>query len=107
MTQNKNLNPLLNLRINYISTRSAPQTVSAKNFLIIALCNSSASSLLEIISFLVADYLPAWRLHQMLFIKTFIDHSSKFIDHSSFPNESVENAEIYKPILNKKITTHE
>ena len=65
MTQNKNLNPLLNLPINYISTRSAPQTLSAKskctflNFLIIALCNSSASSLLEIISFLVADYLPA------------------------------------------------
>ena len=61
MTQNKNLKPLLNLPINCISTRSGPQTLSTKgectflNFLIIALCNY----LLEIFSFLVADYLPA------------------------------------------------
>ena len=65
MTQNKNLKPLLNLPINCISTRSGPQTLSTKgectflNFLIIALCNSSASFLLEILSFLVAAYLPA------------------------------------------------
>ena len=30
ITHNENLNPLLNLRINYISPRSAPQTLSIK-----------------------------------------------------------------------------
>ena len=61
ITQNKNLNPLLNLLINCISDRSAPQILSIKddctflflNFLVIGLCNSSANSLLEIILFLI------------------------------------------------------
>ena len=61
ITQNKSLNPLLNLFINCISARSAPQILSIKgectflllNFLIIGSCNSSANSLLEIISFLL------------------------------------------------------
>ena len=58
ITHNKNLNPLFNLLINCISTRSAPQTLSIKvqcSFLIIRLCNSSANSLFQIFSFLIAD----------------------------------------------------
>ena len=59
ITHNKNLNLLLNLLINYISVRSAPQILSIKddstflfsNFLIVGLCNSSANSLLQIILF--------------------------------------------------------
>ena len=59
-TQNKNLNSLFNLLINYVSARSVPQILSVKdegtflfsNFLIIGFCNSSANSLLDIISFL-------------------------------------------------------
>ena len=54
------LNPLLHLFINCISARSAPQILPIKgeytflflNCLIIGLCNSSANSLLNIISFL-------------------------------------------------------
>ena len=61
ITQNENLNLLLNVIINGISARSAPQILSIKvdftflflNFLIIALCNSSANSLLEMILFLI------------------------------------------------------
>ena len=60
IADNKNLNPLLNLLINCICARSMTQTLSIKeytflliNFLIIGLCNSSANSLLEIISFLI------------------------------------------------------
>ena len=57
MTLNKSLNPLLNLLINCISTKSEPQILSVEgectflllNFLIIGLCNS----LLGIISFLI------------------------------------------------------
>ena len=57
---NKNLNPLLNLLINCLSTRSAPQILSIKdvctflflNFLIIHLCNYCANSLLDINLFL-------------------------------------------------------
>ena len=68
-THNKNLNPLLNLLINCISARSAPQILSIKgdstflllNFIITGLCNSSANScvaefkgrLFEIFSFLI------------------------------------------------------
>ena len=64
ITHNKKRIPLLNLLINYISARSAPQILSIKDectfifviFLIIGLCNSSANSsansLLEIFSFL-------------------------------------------------------
>ena len=60
ITHNKNLNPILNLLINCISARTAPQILSIKvectflffNFLIIGLCNSSANSLLEIFSYL-------------------------------------------------------
>ena len=60
ITHNKNVNPLLNLLINRISARSAPQILSVKgectflflNFLIMGLCDSSAYSLLDIISFL-------------------------------------------------------
>ena len=55
-----NLNSFLNLLINFISTRSAPQILSMKaectflfvNFLIIDLCDSSVNSLLDIILFL-------------------------------------------------------
>ena len=62
ITHNKNLNPLVNLLIKFISARSAPQILSLKNesnflflnFLIIGLCDSSANSLLDIISFLIA-----------------------------------------------------
>ena len=59
ITHNKNLNSLLNLLINCISANSAPQMLSMKgectflliNFLLFALCNSSANSLLEIFLF--------------------------------------------------------
>ena len=59
ITHNENLNPLLNLLINFIPARSAPRILSLKvectflfsNFLIIGSCNSSANSLLEIFSF--------------------------------------------------------
>ena len=55
MTHNKNLNILLNLLINCISAKSAPQILSIKGectfllsfFLIIGLCNSSANSYKE------------------------------------------------------------
>ena len=58
---NKNLNALLNLLVNCISTRSASQILSRKgeftfrflNVLIIGLCNSSADSLVQICSFLI------------------------------------------------------
>ena len=51
ITHNKNLNLLLNLLINCISVRSAPQLLSIKgdctflllNFLIIGLCNPSVN----------------------------------------------------------------
>ena len=51
ITHNKNVNSLLNLLINCISARSAPQILSIKvdftfillNFLIIGLCNSSTN----------------------------------------------------------------
>ena len=60
ITQNKNLNPSLNLLNNCISAKSALQILSRKsectflfsNVLIIGLCNSSAKTLLAIISFL-------------------------------------------------------
>ena len=63
ITHNENLNPLLNLLINCISARSAPQILSIKvdctfiflDFLIIGLCNSSANSLFDIFLFLIAD----------------------------------------------------
>ena len=56
---NKNLNCLLDLLINCISARSAPQILSIKgdrtllfsNFLKTALCNSSANCFFEIFSF--------------------------------------------------------
>ena len=62
-THNKNLNSLLNLLINCMYARSAPQILSIKdecnflllNFVIIGLCNSSANSLLDLISFLTAN----------------------------------------------------
>ena len=62
MTHNKNLNSFLNLLINYILARSAPQLFSLKdgctfrflNFVKFALCNSSANYLLfKISSFLI------------------------------------------------------
>ena len=61
ITHNKNLNPLLNLLINYIFARFAPQILSVKvastflflDILIVGLFNFSANSLLEIISFLI------------------------------------------------------
>ena len=54
--------PLLNVLINCISARSAPQIMSTKdkytfrflNLLITDLCNSSADSSLDLISFLIA-----------------------------------------------------
>ena len=59
ITHNKNLNPLLNLLINYIYAKSAPQILSVKgectflllNFLMIGNC--SVNSLLEIVLFLI------------------------------------------------------
>ena len=61
ITHNKNLNPVLDLLINCISAKSAPQILSIKgdctflslNVLIIGLCNSSANSLLEKFSFVI------------------------------------------------------
>ena len=61
ITHNKHLNTLLNLLIKYIPARSALQILSIQGeptffflkFLIIGLCNSSANSLLEIISFTI------------------------------------------------------
>ena len=63
ITQNKSLNPLLNLLINCKPARSAPRILSIKGectflflkFLIIVLCNSAANSLFEIFSVLIAD----------------------------------------------------
>ena len=63
ITHNKNLNPLLNLLINSISARSAPQVLSIKgecallfsDFLIIGLCISSANSFLETIAFSIMN----------------------------------------------------
>ena len=74
-THNKNLNSLLSLLINCISARSAAQILFIKgqctflflDFLIIGLCNSSVSSLLEIISFLTVP-------PEVFFIKKFISH---------------------------------
>ena len=71
----KNLNPLLNLLINYISARSAPQILSIKgdctflflNFLIIGLCNSSANCWSDIFSFLIP-------LPEVFLLKRIIDH---------------------------------
>ena len=73
ITHNKNINPLLNLLISCVSTRSAPQILSIKgdctflflNFLIIGLCNSSADSLFEIFSFLIA--LPEFLFYQKIY----------------------------------------
>ena len=75
ITHNENLNPLVNLLINCISAKSAPQILSIKgectflllNFLIICLCNSSANSSLEIFSFLIP-------LPEDFFIEKFINH---------------------------------
>ena len=63
--------PLFDLLINCIPARSLPQTLSIKsectfllsNFLITGSCNSSASSLLEIISFLIADLFRVWSIN--------------------------------------------
>ena len=62
IVHNKHLNPLSNLLANCISARSPPQILPMKgectfllsSFLIIGLCNSSANSLLDTISFLVS-----------------------------------------------------
>ena len=59
MTHNKNLNLLLNLRIDCLSAKSALQILSIQvkctflllKFLINGLCNSSANSLSEIFLF--------------------------------------------------------
>ena len=61
ITPNKNLNPVFDLLIICISAKSAPQILSIKgdctflslNILIIGLCNSFASSLLEKFSFVI------------------------------------------------------
>ena len=61
ITHNKHLNTLINLLIKCIPARSAPQILSIQDeptfflvkFLIIGLCNSSANSLLETISFTI------------------------------------------------------
>ena len=61
LKHNKNLNPISDLLINCIAAKSKIQILSVKgectylslNFLIIGLCNSSANSLLEIVSFFV------------------------------------------------------
>ena len=63
MTHNKKQISLSNLLINCISARSAPQIFFIKGestfrfckFLMIGLCNSSANSLLDTSSFLIAD----------------------------------------------------
>ena len=87
ITHNKDLNPLINLIINCISARSAPQILSIKgectfhllNFLIISFCNSSADCLFEIFSFLIPlpevfyqkIYRPLKRVHDIHLILDF------------------------------------
>ena len=64
IAENKNINHLLNLLINCISTRSATHVLSLKgectfllsNFLVIILHNSSGNLLLEIFSFLTVPH---------------------------------------------------
>ena len=78
MVHNKTRNPLLNLLINCISTRSAPQTLSLKNvytfrfsnFLTIGLCNSSANCLFDKISSLTPAIVD-------LLSKKFLKHCRK------------------------------
>ena len=78
ITYNKKRILLLDLLINWISARSAPQILSIKgqyafrflNFLIIGLCNSSPNSWFDIFSFLTASA-------GISFMKTFINHWSK------------------------------
>ena len=61
ITHNNNLNPLLNLFMNSIYAKSAPEILSINvectflllNFPITALCNSSANYLFVIFSFLI------------------------------------------------------
>ena len=63
ITHNKKRIHLLNLLISCISARSVPQTLSIKaectflfsNLQIIGSCNSSANSLLDTLSFLIAE----------------------------------------------------
>ena len=72
ITRNKNLNPLLNLLINYISASSSTQILSIKgnctflfsNFLVICLCNSSINYILGIISFLINHCRPLKQVHK-------------------------------------------
>ena len=67
MIDNKKLITLLNLLVNYISARSAPEILSIigecgflfSNFLIIDLRNSSANSLFHMFSFLTANLFRA------------------------------------------------
>ena len=74
IAHSKNLNPSLNLIINSISTKYAPQILAIKsectfillNVLIIGLCNSG-NSLLEMFLFLIP-------LPDVLFIKNIIVH---------------------------------
>ena len=99
ITLNKNLNPSSNLLINYISARSAPQILSIKdectfpfsNFLIIGLCNSSANSLFEIFSFLIA--LPQADLSRV----------AKLSDHE---READFLSKIYKPLKKDPFDIH-
>ena len=103
ITHNKNRISLLNLLINCISARPAPQIFSIKdkciflvlNFLIISLCDSSANYLFKIFSFLIPLPANLFRVARVatvcnckfsnhacpakaFFIKKTIDHWSNF-----------------------------
>ena len=94
ITHNKKRIPLLNLLINWISAKSAPQILSIKsectfpfsNFPVIDLRYSSANSLFVIYSFLASDLFRVARVSdrasvalppEVFFIKTFVHHWSK------------------------------
>ena len=48
-----------------------------------------------------------WRLHQIRHITGRKPKKAQKDKKTSFPKESVENADLYKPILNKLMTAHE
>ena len=86
ITHNKKRIPLLNLLINCISEKSAPQILSIKgdctflflNFLIIGLCYYSANYWFEIFSFSIPLPVKLFTsIAEVFFIKGFIDHWSK------------------------------
>ena len=91
VTHMTTINPLLNLLINCISSRSAPQILSIKDgctflswkFIIIGLCNSSSNSLFEIFLFSIPlqggfyQKIDHWSKSTLIFIMFQIFSNSK------------------------------